>query len=213
MTLARRLHATASLDSGMSKISPFGSVRDRFIAGRMGMYIFIISLAMLFIASLAGYAVLRLQLDWPRNLPHLPRILLLSTLVLALSSGSLHAAWMAIRRNLQQRSARWMAVTAALGLVFLVLQAIAWGSWFQAVGSVWPESQTYRWALTSFYVLTGIHALHVVGGVVPMLIVTVNALRGSYSPENYSGIHYCAMYWHFLGVVWIMLYATLLIGT
>lgn len=195
-------------------VSPFRTASERFAAGRMGMLIFLVSLAILFIASLVGYGVIRIQLSgWPRDLPPLPLVLLVSTMILILSSCVLQAALISIRENKCARTARLMLATTLLGLLFLIMQAFAWNHWFAAVGDQWNDSQPYRWALASFYVLTGIHALHVVGGIAPMIVVTANAIRGRYDAQRHAGIHYCAMYWHFLGGVWIVLYLTLLIGT
>ena len=73
-----------------------------------------------------------------------------------------------------------------------------------------PTDSLYAW---TFYVLTALHALHVLGGLPPMLIVTVRALRMGYGPSDHRGLVYCAMYWHFLDAVWIVLYAILWIGS
>lgn len=180
----------------------------------MGMLVFLLSLAVLFIASLIGYVIIRVQLPhWPQDLPPLPLALLVSTMLLIVSSCTLHAATISVRMNQLPRTAWLMAATTTLGVLFLIMQALAWSHWFGAIGDQWPDSQAYRWALASFYVLTGIHALHVLGGIAPMVITTVQALRERYNAEDHAGLHYCTMYWHFLGAVWIVLYATLLIGT
>ena len=68
--------------------------------------------------------------------------------------------------------------------------------------------QSNLWAWT-FYVLTALHALHVLGGILPMAVVTRNALQHRYTPENHRGVTYVGMYWHFLDVAWLGLYATL----
>ncbi len=68
----------------------------------------------------------------------------------------------------------------------------------------------YAW---TFYVLTAMHAAHVIGGLPAMAITAFRASRASYTPENHRGIVYCAMYWHFLDGAWIVLYATLWLGS
>jgi cytochrome c oxidase subunit III len=67
----------------------------------------------------------------------------------------------------------------------------------------------YAW---TFYFLTGLHAVHVLGGLIPMFFVTVRAARLGYTRENHRSVAYLAMYWHFLDVAWITLYLTLLWG-
>ncbi len=199
--------------------SPFSDPDARFAAGRMGMAIFLISLAVLFVAGIVGYAVIRInfmksaELTWPSDMPPLPLSLVLSTVILIASSCTLHGALNGIREDMTQRASRLMAATTVMGVGFMLLQAWAWSSWFASVGGLWEDSQPHRWALASFYVLTGIHALHVVGGLVPMFIVTIKAFRKRYSAAHYAGIYYCNMYWHFLGVVWLVLYLILLLGS
>lgn len=196
------------------RASPFRDHRARFDAGRLGMWLFLASLAVLFAATLIGYIVIRFQLDaWPTDLPSLPGALWISTLLLAISSATMHMALLSARRDNQARLRISMAMTTILAISFLAIQSYCWYTWFNALGDHWETSQGYRWALMSFYVLTGIHAVHVIGGVAPMIIVTFRALAGRYSNTFHAGVHYCAMYWHFLGAVWIILFLTLLMGT
>ena len=61
-----------------------------------------------------------------------------------------------------------------------------------------------------FYVLTGLHAAHVIGGLVPLVVVTVNSAYGRYSSVFSAGVRQIAIYWHFLGVVWLVLFAVIL---
>ena len=78
--------------------------------------------------------------------------------------------------------------------------------------AVAPNATEVRYLLTSFYVLTGIHAAHIVGGLIPLIIVATRATTGRYTPAYYPGVRYTAMYWHFLDVVWLTLFVTLQLG-
>ena len=205
MALARRAQ----------RITPFDNPAARFIAGRFGVRLFLASLAMLFLATIVGFIVIRVQLRgvWPGDLPALPPVLWISTAVLGLSSVTHQWGLAGIRlgQSGRLRAAMWM--TTALALMFLALQSAAWLAWLGVASSRWSESAEHRFALTSFYIMTGLHALHVIGGLVPMIIVTAGAGRDRYRAEDHGGVAHCAMYWHFLGAVWAMLYITLLIGT
>jgi cytochrome c oxidase subunit 3 len=196
------------------RVTPFGDHASRFGAGRLGLSIFLVSLAMLFAASLLGFVIIRIQTRayWP-ELPSLPAGLWLSTIVLIVSSITMQWALSGIRAGDQRRLRIGMILTFSLGVAFLLIQTACWVKWFQTVSPFWTDSGEVRYALTNFYVLTGLHALHVIGGIIPMVIVMRHAFGGQYRTESHSGVHYIAMYWHFLDVVWIILFLTLLIGT
>lgn len=190
--------------------TPFDDPKARFQAGLFGMWLFLIALGVLFVSVILGYAVVRVDngSDFiPEGAPPPPAILLASTALLLLSSVSMQSAVRSGRAG-DRRQGQRMALTVGLAIGFLVLQAIAW---WQLVGqSLLPTDSLYAW---TFYVLTALHALHVLGGLPPMLVVTARALRGTYGPDNHRGVVYCAMYWHFLDAVWLVLYATLWLGS
>ena len=117
----------------------------------------------------------------------------------------------AARLGAAARLARFAAVTLALGFAFLAVQTIAWSQWVGPTGEVLQGSNRV-FLVTSFYVLTAVHAAHVVGGLIPMTVVAVRARRGAYTADHHAGVEYCAMYWHFLDVVWVILFTLLLIG-
>jgi cytochrome c oxidase subunit 3 len=206
------MHAAPRLASK----SPFADEQSSFIAGRFGMALFLISLAVLFAATVAGLVVIRVQLTqkglWPDDLPGLPATLWIGTLVILLSGGTMQWALAAARRDQQRFLRLAINMTTALGVAFLVIQAGSWLWWSNAVSARWMESEAFRLALTGFYVLSGLHALHVVGGIAALVTTGVRAARGRYTSGNHAGVRYCAMYWHFLDAVWFILFALLLIG-
>lgn len=196
--------------------SPFRDERSQFAAGRMGMWIFLVSLGMVFAAVVVAYIVVRLQLvsedDWkPEDTPGLGWLLVLSTVLLVGASGTLWGGTRAARSGGTGRTVGgWMAATSLLIVGFLVSQTFAWIDLWRA-NLVFDES-LYAW---TFYVLTGLHALHVIGGLGPLALTTRNAFLGRYGkePTSRAGLLYCGMYWHFLDAVWLILYVVLLWGT
>ncbi len=180
------------------------------------MKLFLVSLAMLFGASLLGFLIIRIQLAdvWPDDLPALPGLLWVGTAMLLASSGTIQLALNAARTEKAGGNLLplWLAITLILGLGFIFAQALSWRDVLSAMETAWLGSEQYRFALASFYVLSGIHGLHVIGGLLPMAVITKRAVRGRYSAEDYAGVAYCAMYWHFLDGVWVLLFATLLLG-
>lgn len=207
--------ASASLmqDPPIARRTPFTDRAASFIAGKFGLGLFLASLGMLFGATLIAFVVLRLQIGkhWP-DLPALPRVLWFSTLAIVMSSVTMQWGLWAIRRG-RNGQLRWaMLATLALGFVFVALQAVAWIEWLPPAVERWNESNEWRFALTVFYVFTCLHAAHVAGGLAPMAVVASRAMQNRYAPQEYAGVQYCAMYWHFLDVVWLLLFATMMLG-
>lgn len=178
--------------------------------GKLGMRLLIASLAMLFAASITGYIVVRTRAEvWPpAGMPALPSGLWLSTLLIVLSSATMAWAVAGIRRDLQRPLRLGLLLTFLLGLAFLASQTV---NWFGLVAAdVRPGANLYAF---TFFVLTWLHALHVVGGLVPLGLVTARAWRGGYTAGFHPGVEYTAMYWHFLDVVWLVLFAVLYLGS
>ena len=177
--------------------------------GKLGFTLFLASLGMIFATSMVGYLVIRVQADaWPPpGMPSLPVSLWISTAILVMSSGT--AAW--ALRSARAGNARVvgpaLAVTLVLGLVFLGLQGFAWSALMAAELTV--QSNLYGF---TFYMLTGLHAAHVIGGLIPMAWVTARAFRGAYAPESHGGVTYSAMYWHFLDAVWLVMFLAMVIA-
>jgi cytochrome c oxidase subunit III len=174
-------------------------------AGAMGMYLLVAALGMLFAASVVGYLAIRAaHQPWPPpGFPVLPQSLWLSTLCILLASATIQRALSAVRRGDLPKLRRNLAFTVALGVAFLALQAFAW---WQVVRQIQQPSENMGPYLKLFYVLTGLHAAHVLGGLATLAVVTRRAWAGRYSPSYYGGIRYSAIYWHFLDAVWCVLF-------
>lgn len=190
--------------------------------GTLGMWIFIASLSTLFAASLVGYLVVRSRaLVWPPpDMPRLPAGLWVSTAVILLCSASIHWALSSIRRDRHGMLIGALLITLLLGLVFLVSQAVNW-AWLislnatisHAMEAAADASDAAARAgplyLFTFYVLTALHGLHVIGGMGLLLAVTARAFSGRYSSAYHPGVKYAAMYWHFLDAVWLVMFVLL----
>ena len=176
--------------------------------GRLGMRILVLALSMLFAASILGYLVVRGRAAaWPpAGMPHLPSGLWVSTLVLLVSSATMQAAVRAARAGRQSSLRWWMVATTLLGVAFLVSQTL---NWFALV-AVNLTARTNLYGFT-FYLLTGLHAAHVIGGIIPLAVVSKRAWGGRYSAAFHPGVEYCKIYWHFLDVVWLILFAVLMV--
>jgi heme/copper-type cytochrome/quinol oxidase subunit 3 len=195
-----------------TRVDPFDGAGSRHAAGVFGMWLLLVTLGVLFVAGILGYLVVRLGHDpmepfVPEGAPPLPRSLLVSTLVLLASSGTMHATVRSVRAG-NGGAGRMAGLTLLLGLAFLAVQVWAWLDLWRA--QLRLADSLYAW---TFYVLTGLHAAHVIGGLVPLAVVWRRAAAGRYSRAHPEGAVYCAMYWHFLDAVWLALYATLWLGS
>lgn len=177
-------------------------------AGLLGMRIFIASLSMLFAASVFGYLVVRLKAtEWPPpGMPRLPSGLWLSTIVLLTCSLTIHLALRAIRQGETSASARWIWATLGLGGAFLAIQGVNWAGLIARNAAVGKNLYAF-----TFFMLTGLHAAHVLGGLAALVVVGVKSALGRYGSGWHPGVRYAAMYWHFLDVVWVLLFGVLLV--
>ena len=169
------------------------------------------TLSMLFGASVVGYLITRSQNDvWKTaSMPGLPLGLVASTILLAGLSIAMHVALRAVRQNRFETLQRALTVALLLGLAFVVGQAENWRSMYAA--AIATDARTL-YAFT-FYMLTGLHAAHVIGGFVPLGIVLGKTRRREYSSSNHEGVKLCAQYWDYLGIVWLILISVLYFAT
>ncbi|HWB21072.1 MAG TPA: cytochrome c oxidase subunit 3, partial [Phycisphaerales bacterium] len=179
----------------------------------LGTWVFLIVVGVLFVSGIIAFVAVRIHYRdyWPGNLPSLPKGLWLSTALLAAGSFSLWQALLSARRDQQEAVGRWMLVSVLLGLAFCASQTACWLDWKDELLAMTGDTQTRHAALSAFGVLTGLHAAHVMGGLVPMILVTSRAMHGRYSREHHTGVSLCGMYWHFLGAMWVMILGTLLV--
>lgn len=179
------------------------------LPGALGMRLLLASLAMVFAAALVGYFVVRARAElWPPpGVPVLPPTLWISTVLLLASSGTLAWARRGILRGDQRALRSGLLLTVLLGVAFLLSQTL---NWFALVAAN-LTMRTNLYGFT-FYLLTGLHALHVLGGLGPLLVAARNALAGKYGADAHAGVTYIAMYWHFLDAVWLVMFAIFLIA-
>lgn len=187
--------------------SPFDDPERRLVAGVFGMWVFLAVLGVFFAAAMIAFVAVRIDLGssdlWsPPDAPPPPPILLLSTVVLAATSVVLVFAERRTAADLDPRSGLRTAFGA--GLLFLTLQAWAWMQWWRE--GLEPTTDLYAW---TFYVLTGVHGLHVVGGLAAIAWVLGRWPRPRPRPQRIGSVRFTAMYWHFLGLAWLGFYALL----
>jgi cytochrome c oxidase subunit III len=167
----------------------------------MGMVLFVAGEAMFFAALFAAYFSARAAAaHWPPGrlgVPELPIPAVLTTILVS-SSVVLQFAVRAVRRGQVATFQRLLALTILLGLCFLALQGYDYSTLsFGIKGGIYPSL---------FYVMTGLHMAHVVGGVVLLSIVGAQAVTGQISTARHEPVEAATIYWHFVDIVWIALF-------
>jgi len=169
---------------------------------KTGMWLGLGAIAMSF-AALTSALVVRQGsgMDW-RHIP-LPPILYANTLVLLASSATLEIARRRIAgcaRGIESRIAvpmRWLAITLSLGLLFVACQYLAWRE-LKAAGLYLGTNPSSSF----FYVFTGVHAVHVLGGLFGLVYVVSKLKRSILRPSTLAA---ASQYWHFMGIFWLYL--------
>ncbi len=172
----------------------------------LGMLLFIISEVMVFGAFFTAYFFIRVaQGDpWPAPGTSLPvQVAGVNTAILVSSSFTIHWAEQSIKKGNRFGLKAGMLTTFLLGCTFLFVQINEYAN----IGFA-PQDHAQQ---TIFYSLTGLHGAHVFIGLCLLLFVTIRAFRGHYSPEEHRGVEVPGIYWHFVDVMWLVVYTTVYI--
>ncbi len=164
-----------------------------------GLFVLLAASAMVFAALTSAFVVRRgLSDDWT-SMPK-PHILWVNTAVLLASSVVLDLSRRALKAGNRSRFNLWWTSGTVLGVLFLVGQALAWNQLKNH--GVYIASNP---SSSFFYVLTASHAFHLLGGVLALIYVDVQALRLRLGPAKRTAIDVTAIFWHFLDGVWLYL--------
>ena len=186
---------------------PAANVSSRVEAQFLGMLLFIISEVMLFGAFFTAYFFIRVVADsgwFPIDGNELPKVIAgVNTAVLVSSSFTMHWALEGARRGNRRAMRVGLLTTALLGLSFLSVQI----NEYVHIGFAPSDSAQG----TIFYGLTGLHGAHVFVGLTLLVMVTVRSFRGHFTPEHHHGVEVPGIYWHFVDVMWVIVYTTIYI--
>src|SRR5947209_951721 len=166
--------------------------------GQLGLWILLTAIIMLFAGLSSAYIVLRGLPTW-QNIA-LPSLLWPNTAVLVLSSLTIELSKGAVRKNQLQAMKAWLALSGVLGLIFIAGQLAAWRQLVHA-GVYLPSTLQSSF----FYVLTGLHGLHLLGGIAGLSFVQFKALRNRLTVFNHEPLKLCATYWHVMDALWVYL--------
>jgi cytochrome c oxidase subunit 3 len=175
------------------------AAHNRLAINRLGLWLFIISESFLFSALLSSrYFLQGVQRPEDLNQP----LGLAISIILAASSLTAYRGETAAAYGEQRRYRRNILFTIGLGVLFLVGVGIEWSEAFQH----FPPSSGFG---TLFFTLTGVHAFHVLTGIIALLVVFFLGRDGRFTTGSHWGVEGVVKYWHFVDVAWVFIYPTL----
>lgn len=169
----------------------------------LGMLLFIISEVMVFGAFFTAYFFIRVVqgAEWPAEGDHLPQAIAgVNTAILVSSSLTMHWTVSAAKADNRWGIKAGIVATALLGATFLFIQVNEY------VNIGFSPSDSAQASV--FYGLTGLHGAHVFIGLMLLVFVAIRVFRGHFSPEHHHGIEIPGIYWHFVDIMWIVVFST-----
>lgn len=171
-------------------------------AKKMMLWFGIGSLIMGFAGWTSAYIVSSKREDWISDL-ELPQAFFISTAIIVLSSITYYLAKLAVSRNDQSKGTLLLVITLVLGITFIILQFIGFSQMLD--NGYYFTGPTSNIKMSYVFLIAAIHIVHLVAGIISLLVVLVQQLRGKYMPENMLGLELGATFWHFLDFLWVYL--------
>ncbi|HET7045422.1 MAG TPA: heme-copper oxidase subunit III [Gaiellaceae bacterium] len=186
---------------------PAANQSSRVDARVLGMFLFIASEIMLFGAFFTAYFFIRVvnkAPEWPPHPYEFPKfVAFVNTCILVSSSFTVHWSLQAIKRGNRAGLRAGLFLTFLLGAIFLTGQIVE----YARIGFA-PNTGAFA---SVFFCLTGLHGAHVIVGLTILLFMTIRAFRGHFSAEAHHGVEIGGIYWHFVDVMWIVVFVTVYI--
>ena len=216
-------NSAASTKSGVNGlVQDWISDKDAFKNvswGKTMMWIFLLSDTFIFSCFLVAYMSVRMTtaVPWPNSSEvfaltiageHIPLILIaIMTFVLITSSGTMAMAVNCGYRRQRKQAAVLMLVTAFFGVCFVGMQAFEWTKLIEEGVRPWGNPMGAPQFGAAFFMITGFHGVHVSIGVIYLTVVALKVLRGDYEERGYEIIEITGLYWHFVDLVWVFIFA------
>jgi cytochrome c oxidase subunit III len=175
---------------------------------KFALWLFIVSIVMIFAGLTSAYLVKQADGGW--LIFELPPIFYVSSVVILLSSGTMHWAYLSAKKSNFDTTKIAMSITVVLGFVFLATQLMGWRDMVN-MGVFFAGTQSNP-AGSFLYVFSGLHGLHLVSGIVFLVIVLFAVFRMEIHGKSMVRMEMCATYWHFLDLLWIYLLVFLLVN-
>lgn len=179
--------------------------RSTIPAVKLGLRFFLGVVSVIFFLLIVSYGG-RMALEGATPPPDI-KLLWPNTIALVLSSAAIHWSLISLRRNQMHDARVGLLASGVLAVCFVVGQLVAW---WQLRNTTFFEMATP--AIAFFYLLTGIHGLHILGGLVALARVIGRVMRGAARSDLILGVEVCTTYFHFLLGVWMLLFVLVFTG-
>lgn len=189
----------------MEKVMSERTTNKKMHPHKFTLWVAIGSITMMFAGFTSAYIVKSNQAGWQPV--QMPKIFFVSTVLILLSSGTIYLAHRALKNRETGKYKNLVSLTALLGLGFVVTQ-------FTGFNELWQQNITFKESVAGafFYIITGVHALHVIGGVIALLVIFVRAYSTKTKYYSTTPVEIAGIYWHFVDVLWIYLFMFFLLA-
>ena len=176
--------------------------RKRIHPHKFTLWVGVASIVMMFAGLTSAYIVKRNQANWVTF--ELPVMFWYSTAVIIISSITLYLSHQAFRQREMAKYRKLVVITLVLGVVFVLLQGLGFSE-------LWEKGFTLQKnvSFSFLYVIVGLHAVHVIGGVIALIVLFAKAFSGKVRNYNIVPLEVISTYWHFVDAVWIAILACL----
>lgn len=169
---------------------------------KMMLWFGIVSLIMGFAGWTSAYIVSSKRDDWISDL-ELPQAFFISTAIIILSSLTYLLAKLAVGKNNQKQGTIFLLITLVLGISFIALQFVGFSQMLE--NGYYFTGPTSSIKMSYVFLIAAVHIVHVFAGLISLLVVFVQQLRGKYVPNSMLGMELGATFWHFLDFLWVYL--------
>ncbi|HEY7789011.1 MAG TPA: cytochrome c oxidase subunit 3 family protein [Vicinamibacterales bacterium] len=197
----------------------FDSLQEQSQVASLGMWVFLVTEILFFGGMFTSYLVYRSTYPDAFAIASKHTVILIgavNTAVLITSSLTMALAVFASSEGNRKSTVNFLTATWVLGFTFLVLKGIEYtidfhehlvpGAGFQMAGTNPGHAELF---FSLYFIMTGIHALHMIIGLSVLLVILYMARRGDFSPEYHSPVEVMGLYWHFVDIIWIFLFPLL----
>jgi cytochrome c oxidase subunit III len=199
----------------------FATMEQQADTSKIGMWLFLATEILLFGGLFVGFALMqaRYSAEFLEAHTHLVRWQgAVNTIVLLLSSFTMVMAVDSAKKNKRAHTEHYLLATIACAFIFLVVKYFEYshkfeegwlpGAYYHAIGDQFPASRGYATFFSFYFMMTGLHGIHIVGGIAALSWILRRVRRGEFSGLYYTPIDLVGLYWHLVDMIWIYLFPT-----